>query len=262
MRTVGSEGGLTLTVNTGPTQQSLLRLAVWGYAGGLGSSAVLNRCSGTFKQCVYLLREHGVAAEQWAHEAQSEAYIEDRSTGDRTGVFLSHELARRIGGLTQVTPGRAGGLLGTTPAAAPPPPFDLDRTRAAAAEVNRFLSQADSPGFQRVTAAIEWLFDSETAADQTMGYLAACIGIESILGDDEKGELHTTRLADRYAYMLGRDRTERGKLAKTFLQAFSVRGTLVHARQPRLSRDDQAHLHSIRAILRDLLGHEIAVMAE
>ena len=251
-----------LTVNSGPTRQSLLRLAVWGYAAGLGSSAVLNRCSGTLKQCVYLLRKYGAAAEQWGHQAQAEAYIEDRNTGARTGVFLTHELARRIGGLTHLTPGPAGGLLATTPVAAPPPPFDLDCTRAAAAEVNRFLSQADSPGFQRVTAAIEWLFDSETAADQTMGYLAACIGIESILGDDEKGELHTTRLADRYAYMLGRDRTERGKLAKTFLQAFSVRGTLVHARQPRLSRDDQEHLHSIRAILKDLLGHEIAVMVE
>jgi len=74
-----------------------------------------------------------------------------------------------------------------------------------------------------------------------MAFLAACIGLESIFGEKPSGMTELSRrLVDRDSFMLGKDRDERGKLARDFEEVLKVRGELVHARTSRLKAKDWA----------------------
>jgi hypothetical protein len=113
----------------------------------------------------------------------------------------------------------------------------------------------------QVGAAIEWYMDSFYENNQTVAYLKACIGIESILGDDQKpmSEL-SFRLADRYAFMIGKNREERNALVKKFTDVLHLRGELVHARERRLSKTKAPLLADAREILLRCIEHELTTM--
>jgi hypothetical protein len=69
-----------------------------------------------------------------------------------------------------------------------------------------------------------------------LALLQNCIGIEALLGDDEKDEPLTTRLADRCAYLLAKSSEERAAIRQRFKRIYAVRAKLVHGRKARSAR--------------------------
>ena len=94
------------------------------------------------------------------------------------------------------------------------------------------------------------------AEDQTIAYLAACIGLESIFGEKDMSEM-SKRLEDRYAFLLGNDREDRKKLAQEYREVLRIRGQLVHARVKKLPPRDYKALETAREMLRKTIAHEL-----
>jgi hypothetical protein len=120
-----------------------------------------------------------------------------------------------------------------------------------------FFKAANRPDFISVCAAIEWYQDSRSAENQTFAYLAACIGLEAILGSDNAITGLSKRLADRYAFLLGKGRTEREQLAKEYETVLDVRGRLVHAKAARLTTAELTQLSTAQKMLARVIEHEI-----
>jgi len=125
-----------------------------------------------------------------------------------------------------------------------------------------FFEQCNNPDYPAIAAAMEWYVDSKTAENQTFSYLAACIGVEAILGEDgaERMETMTARLSDRYGFLLGVGRQDRKRLAEEYYSVLKLRGTLVHARRKRLTQQEQGLLHKAQALLRALIDKEVRTL--
>jgi hypothetical protein len=124
------------------------------------------------------------------------------------------------------------------------------------------------PAFQSKTFAAVFLVrefdqfvndhDACYSDNQTLAYLAACIGLEALLGGgDEHLDDMSRRLADRYAYMLGKARSARQMLQSDYLEILKVRGRLVHARDSRLSGDALGSLERATNMLARVIRHEL-----
>ena len=109
----------------------------------------------------------------------------------------------------------------------------------------------------RVFAGLEWLFDSEATEDQTLAFLQACIGLEAMLGDDDKDEPLMQRLADRCAFLLGSGWKERGLLRDKFKAIYKLRSKLVHGRRRRLEPDEGKTLKAVNELLTRVIVKEI-----
>lgn len=109
-------------------------------------------------------------------------------------------------------------------------------------------------------SAIDWLMESHIAHNDTMSFLCACIGLEAILGDsnEQMSEL-SKRLADRYAFLLGRGPEARRKHRSDYEELLNLRGKLVHAKRVRLEQADGAFLVKARHMLLTLIRHELHV---
>lgn len=114
--------------------------------------------------------------------------------------------------------------------------------------------------YARVATAIEWYVDSLMVENQTVAYLEVCIGLEALLGDEKNMSDMTKRLCDRFAFTLGRNRTERTELAAQYRAVLELRGKLVHSKQSRLKAEDFSKLAEGRGMLRNLIKHEITNM--
>ena len=108
----------------------------------------------------------------------------------------------------------------------------------------------------RIRTALEWAFDSAQNDNQTLSFLQACIGLEALLGDDDKTEPLTARLADRCAYLLGKTQHNREEIRRKFKDMYEVRSKLVHGRRPRLNIHERAQLSFAQATLGDVITDE------
>lgn len=115
---------------------------------------------------------------------------------------------------------------------------------------------ADIPDAARIKTALEWAFDSERSDNQTLAFLQACIGIEALLGDDDKEEPLTARLADRCAYLLGQGLQQREGIRKRFKDIYEVRSKVIHGRRARLGASEQLLLFEAQRMLRDMISRE------
>jgi Apea-like HEPN len=121
----------------------------------------------------------------------------------------------------------------------------------------QFSAIQDEEDYPAITAAIEWYQDSLFAENQTFSYLAACIGLEAILGGDDRIDNMSSRLTDRYSFLLGKDRAERKRLAKEYHEVLRTRGELVHAKQARLTGASKAYLPVAQQMLLNTIWHEL-----
>lgn len=129
--------------------------------------------------------------------------------------------------------------------------------------VSSFFRASSHMDYRALSAAIEWYIDSVTADNQTLAYLAACIGLEAVLGyGDSSGQMDSmsARLGDRYGWLLGEGRADREKLTEDFKSMLNLRGKLVHARVSRLSADEQQRLHDVQDMLSSVIDKEIGTM--
>ncbi|MFS2135771.1 hypothetical protein [Duganella sp. Dugasp56] len=117
-------------------------------------------------------------------------------------------------------------------------------------------------GYDAIAAAIEWYEDSRFASNQTVALLSACIGLEALLRGEEQESDLSNRLADRYAYMLGRNPTQRKELFGDYKSVLTLRGKLVHSKQARLSEEDRVILRRSQGMLKAVIKHELAALLE
>lgn len=109
----------------------------------------------------------------------------------------------------------------------------------------------------RIRAALEWYFDADTAENSTVAFLQRCIGLEAILGDDENSRTSplTDRLADRYAYLMGRTPSERSELRGQFREVYGHRSDVIHSRKAAGSVDFRTDA-AAKAMLANVISRE------
>jgi hypothetical protein len=110
-----------------------------------------------------------------------------------------------------------------------------------------------------IRASMEWYIESEITGNQTMSMLQASIGLEALLGDEDKGRV-TEKLADRYAYLAGKTVSEREELREKFLNVYSYRSHIVHGRRTSLGLENLRHLINARAMLSTAIGIEFRLL--
>ena len=112
---------------------------------------------------------------------------------------------------------------------------------------------------ERIRTAIEWQFDADISNNETVAFLQRCIGLEAILGDDEQSRAIpiTEKLADRYAYLLGKTASERKQLKDEFVLVYRKRSDLVHARRSQLTAGDRVVVDGARTILSKIIMNEV-----
>ncbi|MBI5888679.1 MAG: hypothetical protein HZB82_08235 [Deltaproteobacteria bacterium] len=124
--------------------------------------------------------------------------------------------------------------------------------------INLITAPADNEDANAIKSAVEWAFEASINSDETVAFLQICIGIEAILGDiDNEKEPLTTRLADRCAYILGKNMVDRKEIRDMFEKLYKVRSKLVHGRRVRLKKDDERYLFWGRRILDRLIRKEM-----
>lgn len=235
-----------------------------GFASSSLESPVVSDSLSLLKQTVFLLKHARLVTSLPWTETLARAWVTDVADRRETALQLPEHLARALGSLRPDTDAlrvwdtnKGGGLFGSQRKP------ETDAEWAAAfqgntVQVSNYFANCHRTGFSRVAAAIEWYEDSRLNDDQSLAFLAACIGLESIFGEEGSGmnEL-SRRLADRYSFMLGKDRDERVKLASEFDEVLKVRGQLVHARTSRLKAKDRLQLDRVRDMLWRSIQHEI-----
>jgi len=142
------------------------------------------------------------------------------------------------------------------------PPKNEEEARRAQdhvlSDVRRYFAARSDEDFGQIAAAIEWYQDSMWAENDTFAYIAACIGLEAVLGSGEEHlDSLSKRLADRYAFLMGKGRKEREELRAAYSSVLNLRGRLVHGKAARLDSKERPLLKKVQDLLLQLLWKEI-----
>lgn len=105
------------------------------------------------------------------------------------------------------------------------------------------LLSSNAAGANRIRSASEWCFDSFASESETVSFIQTCIGLEALFGDDSAGDGLTKTLADRCAYVIAKDISQRKVIRERFCELYKVRSKLVHGNALRLDGDGQELLH-------------------
>lgn len=132
---------------------------------------------------------------------------------------------------------------------------DLDRVRST---LTKILDGDELDEFTPLRIALEWRLTSHFTGNDTLAFVAGCIGLEALLSDPKENiSQMTARLADRFAFQIGKNRAERQALIEKFTRVFDVRGKLVHAKQRALDSSAKEALDLLHDLLDKLLLHEL-----
>ncbi len=109
----------------------------------------------------------------------------------------------------------------------------------------------------RIKSAIDWFVQAEINEDDTMSFIQVCMGLESIFGDNDSEGGLTNTLADRCAYLIGRNIAERKKIKEEFKDMYKVRSKIVHGVKSHLSQNEShiknsAFYYLQRAIFKEI----------
>ena len=258
---------LTISSQIQPTAKRGVSLVfeMRGFASSNADSPVPTDAIALLKLTSFLLVTQNVLLGIW-NSPLATASVIDRLTGKSEDISLPEGLARHIGGLQpntealQVFDAPAGASIAqllTAPKRAAA--TDAERVEVLSTllkPIARVLNLRKGAAFRPLEAAIEWHQDSHFTQDQTIAYLAACIGLEALFGEPDMNEM-SKRLQDRYAFLLGKSREDRARLAHEYEQVLRIRGHLVHARVKRLSTRDAKSLATARKMLKDSILHEL-----
>jgi hypothetical protein len=251
----------------GSDSETWLRIKCNGYGSSDLESPIVTTALSIIKQCNFVLKSLEVARVAWASDRHAQAVLHDEHSGVAYAISipatLSKHLAQLIPNEDKLT-AHEPGLLNLLDFNVRPAKDDEERGAAIAAAVRPGLSKLFSirahPDFERLAAAIDWHEDSIHSDNQTVAYLAACIGMEAILGDSDSIQEMSARLADRLAFRMGGDREDRQRLWKRYKAILSVRGDLVHAKAARLTSENRRLLWDARDLLHNLIWHELKTL--
>lgn len=245
----GSMGLASLAPTTLGKSNVWLSITVPGYASNDHFSAATIRAISEAKKCIYFLSQFCLFRRAMRHSPSAKATISSP---------LGQEDVRLPDGLGQLLHSLIPDLEGATTEGA--------RTKELKKNLELttwFFGASSHNDYKALSAAIEWYIDSITADNQTFAYLAACIGLEAVLGYGEspdRMESMSARLSDRYGWLLGEGRADREKLTKEFTDMLRLRGKLVHARVNRLSASERQKLHDVQDMLGRVIDKEVDTM--
>lgn len=77
-------------------------------------------------------------------------------------------------------------------------------------------------------SAIIWALRAKFTNDLSMSFVQGCIALEALLGDDVDRQKLSVILADRFAYVIGRNNESRRKFRKDFRSIYELRSRIVH----------------------------------
>ena len=236
-----------------------------GYASETTGSATVGTGLGLAKLCAFLFLEtDSVIMGRNTSLVKATVTVSDVLSGKQSEVSIPEKFAFHLGSLKpnkeklRVRDSSTGQLAIPTSRY---PASNLERIEAFTSLLKPSSNalkhyRKSENDFEQLAAAIEWHQDSVVAEDQTIAYLAACIGLESIFGEKDMSEM-SKRLEDRYAFLLGNDREDRKKLAQEYREVLRIRGQLVHARVKKLPPRDYKALETAREMLRKTIAHEL-----
>lgn len=245
-----------------PHLTSYIEFSASGYSDWSPDSQATSVCLSFAKQCAFILATHGVFRPGYA-QSKSTATLTDASAGITQEIVLPDSIARCFGNLVpnedKLRVDDHGGLLSPGRSAT-----TNDEKAKAFGEVlypaTRFFGVRNNPDFESIAVAIEWYQDAIFADNQTFSYVAACIGLEALFGSDSYLDNMSKRLADRYAYLLGKSRKEREKMITDYTEVLKLRGRLVHSKAARLSGEDVHLLITAQKMLLNSIWHELYAM--
>lgn len=127
-------------------------------------------------------------------------------------------------------------------------------------KITSFFNLVKSFDKDRICSALEWFLEAKITSNQSVSLIYFCIGLEAILGDDSKNkELQLKeKLADRVAYMIGNTNQQRAKVRDDFRAIYSARSDLVHAKEPKISKEKIDLLGKSEVMLSFLISREIS----
>lgn len=123
--------------------------------------------------------------------------------------------------------------------------------------INNLIEDQSSEA-KRIRMAIGWYMNSSYNEDDTMAFLQICMGLEAIFGDDQDQGGLTKMLADRCAYLIGKNMTQRRKIKNAFAKIYTIRSKIVHGVINRLNEEDKSMRNYAKGLLQAALKKEIA----
>ena len=244
-----------------------LELRASGYADNSPDSAVASACISRAKQSAFILSAFGVVKSTYMPSDPARTTLTTELTGTTDAIALPGSLSRYFGSLIPnddklVTYDSSIGisLLGGRPRPAATDDEKREALKTALHPASRYFGSKDHADFSSISAAIDWYQDSTLAENQTFAYVAACIGMEALLGSDSHLDEMSKRLADRYAFLMGKGRVEREALSAEYTKILKLRGRLVHAKAARLEGDNRDLLRSAQRMLMNAIWHELHEM--
>lgn len=253
-----------------PSEALCLEIHVAGYADSAPDSPGTADAIALAKQFAFISTSLGIFKRTFTSAQKANAEITTQINNKVHSINFPDSLSRCFGelhlneALLQVTDdspeGKARGLLFQGTRAAVTPEEKTKGLNTLIYDASKFFAHSGYPDFPSIAAAIEWYLDSLFADNQTFSYLAACIGLEALLGSNEQLDSLSKRLADRYAFLIGTTRTEREQLIEDYRKLLDLRGELVHAKRARLNSESQQSLWKIQEMLFNAIWHEIRSM--
>lgn len=248
-----------------PHFNTYMEFSAIGYSDWSWESLTASACLSLAKQCAFILASHGICKQNYSGMKAS-ATLTDNSAGITRQIHLPDSISRCFG---QMIPDDKKLLVYDNKGA----PLLTDTGRQASSNEERglafgnllqhavrFFEAEANPDFEGISVAIEWYQDSIFADNQSFSYIAACIGLEALFGSDSHLENMSKRLADRYAFLLGKSRFEREKMIALYTSVLNLRGRLVHSKVARLGDEERGLLRAAQKMLRDAILHELYAM--
>ncbi len=114
----------------------------------------------------------------------------------------------------------------------------------------RSISQALLNVDQRVLNAARWYFDSHCGANLQVRFVQIATAFEILLGDHAQSRETglSTLMANRCAYMLGKNEASRRKICEAFRAGYDIRSKIVHTGKTRLSSNEIGHFSYMQAL--------------
>jgi hypothetical protein len=250
-----------------------VRISVEGVGNGILTANAMTRAAALFKHFVFLSLARDVIKDEFSirlglpHSLPLISRYELDDDDERTSIQLPEEFDRYIQRLSynpdkvQYYDFGAGQTLLTGTNRVPTNPAEYTSAfKTAFGKPLRFLViPRDDPNSVRIKAAIEWWIDAALSQNQTIAFLQYCLGLEALLGEpsdtnnrsQERGI--TERLADRYAYLLGKTQVSRTDLRNKFREIYNQRGDLVHQRAVNLPRPTTVHIEAQRMLYKAIV---------
>ncbi|WP_395315801.1 hypothetical protein [Variovorax sp. UC74_104] len=252
-----------------PAPDTWLELMATGYADHSPNSRTAAECLSMAKQCAFVLTGLGLCATHW-NPRKAKATFSDGASEPFYAMEIP-EAVQRLYGRLQINESKLR-VRGSAPKGAesaqtlltePDREPRSDEERLIAIDsmlgpLRRYFNARSEQDFQQIAAAIEWYQDSVYADNDTFAYIAACVGLEALIGsEDEHLDSLSKRLADRYAFLIGTSRKDREELRQQYNRVLRVRGELVHGKAARLAPKERSLLNTAQMMLMRLIWKEL-----